>query len=123
MIPALSEWLSPYGAPTMKTGSPTRMPSESASLATTALRGNTSTCRIEMSARGSEEITRAGTGPSPRNSTATSLIVWTTWAAVAILPSGEISTPDPISRKCDTSSSVTSSPFALMTTTEGLTRR
>lgn len=93
MMPELSEWLRPYGAPTMKTGSPTRTGSESLSGETTASRGTTEAWMIEMSARGSEAITRAGTGSSPRNSTTTSFIVWTTCAAVAILPSAEISTP------------------------------
>ena len=107
----------------MNTGSPTRTGSESTSLATTASRGTTSAWMIEMSARGSELTTRARTGSSPRNSTLISLIVWTTWAAVAILPSAEIRTPEPISRKRASPSSVSSSPLARMTTTDGFTRR
>src|SRR5262245_36696968 len=77
----------------------------------------------EMSALGSEAITRAGTGSSPRNSTVTSSIVWTTCAAVATLPSAEISTPEPISLKRAMPSAVTSWPRERMTTTDGLTRR
>ena len=50
-----------------------------------------------MSAHCSEAMTRAGTGSSPRNSTVMSSIVWTTCAAVATFPSGEIRTPEPIS--------------------------
>src|SRR5215470_12588767 len=78
---------------------------------------------MEMSARGSDEITRAGTGSSPRNSTVMSSIVCTTCAAVATLPSREISTPEPISRKRVIPSAVTSWPFDRITTTAGLTRR
>ena len=50
-------------------------------------------------------------------------MVWTTCAAVAIFPSAEISTPAPISLNFVTPSSVTSSPPARITTTEGFTRR
>ncbi len=50
-----------------------------------------------MSAHCSEATTCAGTGSSPRNSTVMSSIVWTTCAAVATFPFGEISTPEPIS--------------------------
>jgi hypothetical protein len=70
-----------------------------ASVATVALFGTTATWMIEMSARGSEAITRARTGSSPRNSTTISSIVCTTCAAVATLPSGVIRTPEPISLK------------------------
>src|SRR5262245_49831853 len=77
----------------------------------------------EISARGSEATTRAGTGSSPRNSTVMSSIVWTTCAAVATLPSAEISTPEPISLNRAMPSAVTSWPRDRMTTTDGLTRR
>src|SRR5262245_61767029 len=107
----------------MKTASPTRMGSESASFATRASGGTEETWMREMSARGSEAITRAGTGFSPRNSTMMSSIVWTTCAAVATLPSAEISTPEPISLKRAIPSAVTSWPRDRMTTTDGLTRR
>src|SRR5262252_1200574 len=107
----------------MKTESPTRMGSESPSLATVAFEGTTDTWMMEMSARGSEEITRAFTGSSPRNSTMISCIEWTTWAAVATLPSAVISTPEPISLKRTTPWASTSSPRARITTTAGLTRR
>src|SRR5215467_14483221 len=107
----------------MKTESPTRMGSESASLASVASGGTTDTWMMEMSARGSEEITRAFTGSSPRNSTMISFIECTTWAAVATLPSAVISTPEPISLKRTTPWASTSSPRARITTTAGLTRR
>ena len=78
---------------------------------------------IEMSAHCSEAMTRAGTGSSPRNSTVMFSIVWTTCAAVATFPSGEISTPEPISLKPTVPSAVTSWPRARITTTDVLTRR
>src|SRR5262249_60026353 len=77
----------------------------------------------EMSARGSEAITRAGTGSSPRNSTVMSSIVCTPDTAVATSPSAEISTPEPISLNRAIPSAVTSWPRERMTTTDGLTRR
>src|SRR5262245_48428413 len=78
---------------------------------------------MEMSARGSEAITRAATGSSPMNSTMMSSIVWPTCAAVATFPSGVIKTPEPISRNRDTPSAVTSWPLDRITITDGLTRR
>src|SRR5262245_61567768 len=107
----------------MKTASPTRTGSEPAGFATRAPAGHGEPCMREMSARGSEAITRAGTGSSPRNSTVMSSIVWTTCAAVATLPSAEISTPEPISLNRAIPSAVTSWPRDRMTTTDGLTRR
>ena len=92
----------------MKTGSPTRTGSESASFATVTSRGTTETWRIEMSANCSEAMTRAGTGSSPRNSTVMLSIVWTTCAAVGTFPSGEISTPEPTSLNRTVPSAVTS---------------
>src|SRR5262245_4342917 len=77
----------------------------------------------EISARGSEATTRAGTGSSPRNSTVMSSMVCTTCAAVATFPSAEISTPEPISLNRAMPSAVTSWPRDRMTTTDGLTRR
>ncbi len=107
----------------MKTGSPPTTGSESASFATVASRGTTESWIIEMSAHGSEEMTRAGTGSSPRNSTVMSSIVWTTCAAVATFPSGEISTPEPVSLKVTVPSAVTSEPRARITATDVRTRR
>src|SRR5262245_50320446 len=123
MIPALSEWARPYGAPTRKIGSPTRTESESVSFATTTSGGTDETWMMEMSARGSEAITRAGTGSSPMNSTMMSSIVCTTCAAVATFPSGVTKTPEPISRNREMPSAVTSWPRDRITITDGLTRR
>ena len=92
-------------------------------MATLASRGTTETWSREISARGSEPMTWALTGSSPRNSTVMSSITLTTCAAVATLPSGEISTPEPISRNRTVPSAVTSCPRARITTTDGLTRR
>src|SRR5262249_49817438 len=77
----------------------------------------------EVAARGREAAWRAGTGCSPGHSPGMSSSVWTTCAAVATLPSAEISTPEPISLNRATPSAVTSWPRDRMTTTDGLTRR
>src|SRR5688572_10303790 len=79
---------------------------------------------MDRSAAGSEAAILAGTVSPPRNSTTISSIAWTTWAAVMTLPSGEISTPEPISLNVTSPLVlVTSRPLALMTTTAGLTVR
>jgi hypothetical protein len=57
------------------------------------------------------------------NSTVISSMAWTTWAAVMIWPSAEISTPAPVSVKRDSRPPVTSRPLALITTTDGVTLR
>jgi hypothetical protein len=54
MWPTLREWLSPYGAPTTITGSPTRTLLESAIAATAGPEGTRSSCSNDRSAAGSE---------------------------------------------------------------------
>ena len=48
---------------------------------------------------------------------------WTTWAAVITLPSGETSTPEPVSLKRVWPPAATSRPLARITTTDGATLR
>src|SRR5215510_1462980 len=57
MYPALSEYDSPYGAPTMITGSPTCTWFELPILATFAFAGTLSSCSSDKSAAGSEAMT------------------------------------------------------------------
>ena len=73
--------------------------SELAILATRAVVGTRSIWISERSAAGSDATTRAGNDSPPRNSTVISFMECTTWAAVMILPSVEISTPEPVSLK------------------------
>src|SRR5215470_10551718 len=121
MYPALSEYESPYGAPTMITGSPTCTWFESPILATLALAGTLSSWSSDKSAAGSEATTWAVTVSPPRNSTSIWSMLWTTCAAVITLPSAVTSTPDPVSLKRDWPLVVTSRPRALITTTDALT--
>src|SRR5262245_26585142 len=107
----------------MYTGSPICTLSESAITATRAVGGTRSIWMSERSAAGSEAMTLALTVSPPRNSTSISFIEWTTWAAVMILPSGEIRTPEPVSLNFTTPPAVTSLPLARITTTLGVTLR
>jgi hypothetical protein len=77
----------------------------------------------ERSAAGSDAMTLAFTVSPPRNSTSMSFIEWTTWAAVMILPSEEIRTPEPVSVKRTCPLAVSSLPLARITTTLGVTLR
>ena len=97
--------------------------SESAILATRAPAGTRSSWIRERSAAVSEAITFADTFSPPRNSTLISSMSATTWAAVITLPSAEIRTPEPVSRKRTCPAAVTSLPRARMTTTDGVTLR
>jgi len=102
---------------------PTCTVSELASVATTAPFGMRSSWSSERSAATSEATTRAGTVSPPRNSTVISSIASTTCAAVIILPSVEMSTPEPVSLNRTWPEAVTSRPLARITPTEGLTLR
>ncbi len=92
-------------------------------MATRAPAGTRSSKIRERSAADSEAITFADTVSPPKNSTLISSMVATTWAAVMTLPSAEIRTPEPVSRKRTWPPAVTSLPFALITTTDGVTLR
>ena len=107
----------------MMTGSPTWIVSESARGDALAAAGTRSSWSRERSAAGSEATTLADTVSPPRNSTLISSMEWTTWAAVITLPSGEISTPEPVSLKRVWPPAATSRPLARITTTEGTTLR
>ncbi len=95
MYPTVSVWLTPRGAPTTNTCSPTSTASESPSFTTNGPRGGRSSCRSATSAAGSDDATRALSVSPVKNTTSIASAVCTTWAAVSTLPSGEISTPDP----------------------------
>src|SRR5215475_11697535 len=86
MYPTLSEWLRPYGAPTMMTWSPTWTEFESAIGATFAPTGTLSSCSSDTSAACSDATTRAVIESPPRNSTVISSMEWTTCAAVITWP-------------------------------------
>src|SRR5580765_2783288 len=103
------------------TESPTWTVLESAIRAGRAPAGTFSSCSSERSAAGSEPPTRAATVSPPRNSTWISSMVCTTCAAVMTLPSGEMSTPEPVSLKLVRPLRVSSVPRARITTTEGVT--
>ena len=95
MYPTVSVWLTPRGAPTTNTCSPTSTASESPSFATKGPRGDRSSCRSATSAAGSDDTTRALSFSPVKNSTSIASAVCTTWAAVSTFPSSEMSTPDP----------------------------
>src|SRR4030095_4258714 len=83
--------------------------------------GTRSSWRSEISAPGSEAMTRAMTCSPPTASAVISVMASTTGAAVIALPSAVTSTPEPVSLKRVTPTLLTSRPFARITTTEGLT--
>ena len=79
----------------MKIWSPTCTRLESPIRATTGRAGARSSRSSETSASGSEATTRAAMVSPLRNSTVISSAVCTRCAAVNILPSAEMSTPEP----------------------------
>src|SRR3989454_3768353 len=95
MYPTVRVWLAPRGGPTTNTGAPISTASESPMLATNGARGAFSSCRSATSAEGSDDRTLALSVSPVRNSTSIASAVCTPWAAVRILPSGEMSTPEP----------------------------
>src|SRR5262245_61984053 len=107
----------------MKTASPTRTASESASGDTTASRGTTETWRREMSARGSEAITLPRTGFLAGELTADLPNGVETWAGVRIFPVPRDRHAGANLAELTGAPSVTSSPRVRITTTDGLTRR